>query len=68
MTEIFEQHTALLEKMHRDHQLEKDALEERKKLLAQNIEKMITEHQQVKMDVENDSWLRIDLLKENQKD
>lgn len=29
---------------------------------------MITEHQKVKMDVENDSWERIDRLKERQKE
>ena len=29
---------------------------------------MITEHQKVKQEVENDSWERIDQLKERQKD
>jgi hypothetical protein len=54
----------LLEKMHRDHQLQKDSLEERKKSLSAQIEEMITMHASVRENVEMDSWDRIDRLKD----
>lgn len=54
--------------MHRDHALEKDALEARKKALAQQIGEMISEHKRVREDVEQESWERIDRLKERQKE
>jgi len=38
LTEIFEQHASLIEKMKRDYALERDELEQTKKYLSEEIE------------------------------
>ena len=68
MAEIFEQHAMLMEKMHRDHQLEKDELEQSKKQLSAEIESMITEDKRIREKVEAESWEQIDRKKEIQKE
>ena len=52
MSEIYQTHTTKIEKMLRDHQLEKDELEHTKKTLSQEIESMITRHKQTREQVE----------------
>ena len=54
--------------MFRDHQLEKDELEAKKKALSQEIEQMITEHKVKRDRFEQDIWDAIDKLKEESKE
>lgn len=68
MTEIYQTHTTKIEKMLRDHQLEKDELEHTKKTLSHEIESMITRHKQTREQVEQEIWDTIDKIKEDQKE
>ena len=68
MSEIYQTHTTKIEKMLRDHQLEKDELEHTKKTLSQEIESMITRHKQTREQVEQEIWDTIDKIKEDQKE
>lgn len=51
--------------MLRDHQLEKDELEQNKKSLSLEIENMITRHKQTREQVEQEIWDTIDKIKED---
>ena len=64
MSEIYQTHTTKIEKMLRDHQLEKDQLEHTKKTLSQEIENMITTHKLTREQVEQEIWDTIDKIKE----
>lgn len=68
MSEIYQTHTTKIEKMLRDHQLEKDELEQTKKSLSLDIENMITRHKQTREQVEQEIWDTIDKIKEDQKE
>ena len=68
MSEIYQTHTTKIEKMLRDHQLEKDELEHTKKTLSHEIESMITRHKQTREQVEQEIWDTIDKIKEDQKE
>ncbi len=68
MSEIYQTHTTKIEKMLRDHQLEKDELEHTKKTLSQEIENMIKRHKDTREAVEQEIWDTIDKIKEDQKE
>ena len=67
MAEIYTKHELLLEQMHRQHQMEKDDIEAKKKELSTRIERMIIEHNQGRQNTENETLERIDHAKEDNK-
>lgn len=57
-----------IEQMFRDHQLEKDELEDTKKALSKEIETLIEEHKKKREETESEIWETIDKLKDEQKE
>jgi len=61
------EHHNLMEKMSRDFELEKDGLEQDKKMLTNDIEEMILRHKKMRSEVETSRWEEIEAVKEKNK-
>jgi len=67
MSQTYLTHESLMEQLNRDHLLERREKEAQKKALSQQIEQMIKSHKEERELVENQTWDKIEEIKEDNK-